>query len=367
MHRIRHFGLTVALMLASGCAEREVGVTADVSGLDVFWDVTEILQRDEEPSDSLWDAMWNTPGYALFERFERRRSTLTRAMRLAYKPSLRAEADSVLTQPGWVSFVLPHLREIPRLRDSLQIFRETFINSELMSEARTAAREYLPAGVTDRYPMPDVSFMYFIDARGYGERILMDPLHFMNIRNPLEVLAHEFHHYYRIRIEKPTRPFGSDMLAWRLSTVESEGIAGMLDKADVPGMSMEELFAKYPAGRRRDYFVEYQVEYRRSDERLSQVDDVFRRAGAHPDSAEALGRWIDGQLPDNGRILGAFMAATIEQQLGREQLADVVGNPFEFWRVYNDAAGRTDAPTLSEEALRAIAGIEAMYAEEGGR
>ena len=76
MHRIRHFGLAVALMLAPGCTEREVGMTADVSGLDIFWEAIEILQRDEEPSDSLWDAMWSTPGYALFERFESRRSSL---------------------------------------------------------------------------------------------------------------------------------------------------------------------------------------------------------------------------------------------------------------------------------------------------
>jgi hypothetical protein len=88
------------------------------------------------------------------------------------------------------------------------------------------------------------------------------------------VLAHEHHHYYRSRIARPQRPYGTDLLACTLSTVESEGLAGMLDKRDVPPMSRAELEARYVDPARRTYFTEYQAEYRRSNERLRQAENA---------------------------------------------------------------------------------------------
>jgi hypothetical protein len=182
------------------------------------------------------------------------------------------------------------------------------------------------------------------------------------------VLAHEYHHYYRSRIARPQRPYGTDLLACTLSTVESEGLAGMLDKRDVPPMSRAELEARYVDPARRTYFTEYQAEYRRSNERLRQVEDVLERIAQHPDSAGPLGTWLHRELPDNGRIMGAFMAEIIERQLGRDRLVAVVGDPFAFWRLYNEAALRTNgaARVLSERAMGVVAKVEDRY-RAGGR
>ncbi len=54
--------------------------------------------------------------------------------------------------------------------------------------------------------------------------------------------------------------------------------------------------------------VHASVGYRKSNERLEQVEDVLERVAAHPDSSDALGRWVNRALPDNGRIMGAYMA-----------------------------------------------------------
>lgn len=351
-----------ALFLACGQSAGTAGAF-DFSGADLFWEVHDSLARDVEPPDSLWEALWSTPGYALLDRREGRRPDVTRGFRLAYMPSLRDEADAVAAEPSWVARIVRHARQIPRARDSVAAFREELQSSDWMERGRELAQTYLPAGTTQRYPPPQVSFFYFLDARGYSERLLLDPVYFMRIRNAVDVLAHEFHHYYTNFISPPLKPFGDDFLAWTLSTTENEGVAGMLDKVEVPGMSPDDLREAYPDSSRRAYFVMYQDEYRRSNERLAQVEDVLERVAAHPDSMDALGRWINRELPDNGRIMGAYMAVVIEGAMGRESLLEVVGDAFGFWRRYNEAARRTGgrARVLSDEAMRMLDAAEAKY------
>jgi Putative zinc dependent peptidase (DUF5700) len=339
-------------------------VEFDLSAIPVFWAVHDLLRRGVEPSDSLWGALWSAPGYALLETKERRRAMLTRGLRLAYMPAQRAAADSLLSaNAGWLGRVVPHLRAVGAARDTLAAFERSLASPELMEHGRRRAQAYLPAGATDAHPAPAVSFLYFLDARGYPERILLDPLYFMRLRNPLDILAHEYHHYYRSRLARPQRPYGDDLLAWTLSTVESEGLAGMLDKRTIPSMTRAQLDSVYGGRPDHEYFVTYQTEYRRSNERLGQAEDVLERVLQHPDSMRPLGAWLHRELPDNGRIMGAFMSEVIEQQLGRSRLVSVVGDPFAFWRLYNEAARRTGgvARVLSEAAMRALGEVEAKY------
>jgi hypothetical protein len=336
----------------------------ELSALPIFWRVHDQLRRDVEPPDSLWSLLWHAPGYALLDAKERRRSMLTRALRLAYMPAARATADSVLaSNPGWVGRAIVHLRDVSEARSTLAAYEPSLASNDLMEKAQRLAQTYLPLGTIRAHPAPEVSFLYFLDARGYPERILLDPLYFMRLRNPVEVLAHEYHHYYRSRIARRARPYGNDLLAWTLSTVESEGLAGMLDKRDVPSMTRAEVEARYVIPSRRAYFLEYQIEYRRSNERLRQTEDVLERVARHPDSLAALGASVHRELPDNGRIMGAFMSEVIEQQLGRARLVAVVGDPFAFWRLYDEAARRTNggAHVLSDSAMRTISGVEAKY------
>jgi hypothetical protein len=66
--------------------------------------------------------------------------------------------------------------------------------------------------------------------------------------------------------------------------------------------------------------------------------------------------------------MGAFMAEIIERQLGRDRLVAVVGDPFAFWRLYNEVALRTNgaARVLSERAMGVVAKVEDRY-RAGGR
>ena len=340
----------------------------DIASIPLFWRIHDTLKQNREPADSLWDALWATPGYALLEQKERRRADLTRAFRLAYRPSLAAEARAARTASGWVAFVLPHVERIPASRARLEAFVDSLLSADLLGSALELAATLLPEGATTGVPRPAVSLAYFIDARGYPERLLLDPLYLMSITYPRELLAHELHHYYRNRSGRPHRPFGNDLLAWNIENVAHEGIAGLLDKRTVPGLTAAGLAERYPDPGNRAYFERYQVEYGRSNEWIALADSTFTRIAAHPDSAAALGAWLHDELPDLGRIMGAFMAVTIEEVLGRQALIDVVPDAFAFWRAYDRAARASGgrARPLSAASLEVIGKVEAAYAEDPG-
>jgi len=349
------------LSLASDTAAAQSSL--DTSSLQHFWQVYEILHDDREPSDSIWNALWATPGYALLETRERRRTTLTRAMRLAFRPSLRSEKEAALRENSWLSRAVAHMSRIPEHRDTLSRFVAN-LDRGAMDRGAALAQRYLPPETVSRAPAPNMSLVYFLDARGYAERLLVDPLHFLELPNPVDVMAHEFHHYYRSTLPLPHRNYGDDLLAWVLSTVETEGIPGLLDKAEVPKLSPEAIRRRYKSPAYQEYFLTYRVEHNeRSNHRLRQTERILETIGTHPDSAAVLGPWLHRELPDNGRILGAFMASAIEQRRGRDALNRTVGDPAAFWRLYGEVAARDTALPrgLSARALRTLAALDSTY------
>jgi hypothetical protein len=352
------FVQTVGAPVATGQGSPRI----DTSGLEQFWHIERLLAQGIEPADSVWDAMWSTPGYETLERRERRRAVLTTGMRLALNPGRAGSADSAMTRHPWLAAVIPHLRRVAARRDTLRVIERSLGSPQTFATAIRRAQEFLPAGVTQRFPLPEVSLIYFLDARGY-QRILFDPAYLMDLVDPSLVLGHELHHYYGNQLGREHRPFGENMIAWRLATTETEGVAGLVDKRDVPRLTREELAARYRDPRRLQYFADYQEDYRRSNQWLAWVDDILRRVAEHPDSLLPLGRVLDGTLPDNGRIMGAYMAEVIEEHLGHEPLLECIGDPWVFWRMYNEAARRSGgkAFVLSLRAMEAIADVERRY------
>ncbi|HJU64101.1 MAG TPA: DUF5700 domain-containing putative Zn-dependent protease [Gemmatimonadaceae bacterium] len=358
-------GASLVLALAAwpaiaGAQSRKVDL--DWSGVDAFWRVHAVLASDREPSRALWDSLFATPGYALLQERERRRDALVGAFRLAFRPSLRAQLDSAQARADWVAMVLPHLRDVPGRRDSVEKFRGEIERDALFDQARERAQRFLPVGTTARVPAPRVSILYFKDARGY-ERILIDPLYLMRVPDRVELIGHELHHYYRNKVAKNTRPYGNDLLAWAIANVETEGVAGLVDKAAIPTMSDAELERRYRVPSSLDYFRSYRREYARSNDWLRFTQGMLERIAAHPDSAAVLGAQLHRELPDNGRAMGAYMATIIIDRLGHDALLAVVGDPFSFWERYNEAARQTGgrALTLSERAMSTIRRVRDSY------
>lgn len=359
-------------LLAAACgtslsAQGPRPMIPDTSGIPLFWRIHHQLARDVEPDAELWDSLWATPGYAILEQRERRRAVITRAMELAYMPSLGQSRDSALRAGGWMGWVLRHMTRVPALRDAGRSLTVEVVSAQFLSEAIRLAQAFLPPVTTQRLPPPCISFLIFDSVRGY-DTLLLDPLYLLELQSPVAAVGHELHHNYRNRIARPQRPYRGNLLMWRITTTETEGVASLIDMNQVPRMSAEELSAAYRAPRLQEYYRTYQIEYARSNQWLAWVDRLLQRADVAPDSAAAIGREMDAGLPDMGRMLGAFMASTIDEQLGRAALLDVVGDPFAFWLLYNDAARASggQALVLSEAAIRAIERLRARYLLPGG-
>lgn len=352
------FTILSVTFLASEAAGKDAEM--DISGLEEFWKIHSVLEKDSEPTQEQWDKLFATPGYFLLEQKERRRKSLSEAFRIAYMPSRKTDKENVLkTDQGWISFVVSRLIKIPPNKQKLEIFVNKDRINKLLIEARRKAQEFLPAGTIDRIPPPPISFFVF-QSRGYKERIIMDALELMQHPNQSGLLGHELHHHYYHYIAKrkgETRPFNDDMLAYAIVNVEFEGTAGLVDKRNVPKMSVAELEKSYIDKSSLIYFKQYQIEYARSNHWLKFVENLLEQiADAKPEEKITLGKKLHGELPDNGRGMGTYMANVIIKQLGKKKFLETMGDSFAFWQVYNEAAKQTrgSAYVLSDKAIRVI-------------
>jgi hypothetical protein len=77
----------------------------------------------------------------------------------------------------------------------------------------------------------------------------------------------------------------------------------------------------------------------------------------------AIAASLHGDLPDNGRAMGNWMADAIDAVPGRAALLNVIGDSFGFWRTYQRAAIASGGEfrAFSDPAMRAIADLEARY------
>ena len=53
------------------------------SGVELFWRIYDVLRQDREPTPTLWDELFSSPGYAALERKVHKRKVLTESFRIA--------------------------------------------------------------------------------------------------------------------------------------------------------------------------------------------------------------------------------------------------------------------------------------------
>ena len=113
----------------------------------------------------------------------------------------------------------------------------------------------------------------------------------------------------------------------------------------------------------RGFYERYRRHYAEANQWLERVEDVLEEVAESPALSAEKGENLHGELPIGGRPLGAFMATAIVRELGRHRLAEVVGHPFGFWRLYNEAAAEPEgaAYVLSPKAISVLNKLEGKY------
>lgn len=372
MCHIRPWSLPLVLLLAvapataSAQGDTRAHAATDWASVDLFWQVHDLLAADREPPAVLWDSLFTSTGYAAIEARERRAGILRQGFRAAFKPSLRDSLTAVQGGHPWLEYHLPLIADAPQWRAAITALRAPGALDALLDTARTMAAAWLPDGATEQLPMGRIAWAVFGSQRGYPDLLLLDPTLFIQHPDRAPLLGHELHHNYRAALAPGLRPLGNDLAAWAIVNVEAEGIAGQVDKRPLLELSTEALAARYHDGvPGAAYYRDYPQVHGESPRWLRLADSLLARLASETDSAERvqLGATLHGALPDNGRAMGSWMADVIDAQLGRAAVTVVVGNPFGFWRAYQEAAVASHGryPPLSAAAMQTLSYLEAQY------
>ncbi|HVE33267.1 MAG TPA: DUF5700 domain-containing putative Zn-dependent protease [Gemmatimonadaceae bacterium] len=321
----------------------------DWSGVDQFWMAVDTLSRDIEPSPAQWRALLISPGYRIATISH---PTIARAIELAFKPSRRAQRDSVLARLSEDSATIAHLLAAAAARDDLKRFRAALaphVADSIAYAIRNAGR-FLPAGATDHAP-PLVTFTIFA-SDGYSQEpgVVLDLYH-VRETGLADFLSHEFHHHYGSALDRTTYAVnaGDNRLYQQIRQLKNEGIADMIDK---PHPLVE------PAGMQW-YANMYNAAYEKTPATLKVLDSLLVAAGT--DSAKLFNAGTRAQrlLISGSHPNGAYMARTILETFGRDSLIATTPSAFAFIRMYEAAeAKRGNASPFSAEGRAALGAIE---------
>lgn len=314
---------------------------ADFSGVEKFLELTAILERDQEPTQDQWDALFATPGYVVLLQREFQKDFFVERFKLAFMPS-RAEAlkEQMKKDTGFRAQFLPHYQRVKAMRGPIKQWTAEQRPAELYAEAVEKVRALLPEGAVSGWPA--VSFVIFApDSRGY-DPVVLDVLSCMDKGGRLaDLVGHEFHHYYRNLLVD----LNQDQSAlWIINQIHSEGIADLIDKAE---------WTRKPEADLAPNEREFVKLYRESPSVLRTMDDLLARMSEKKTGRGELGNELRRAVPQVGHPTGLFMATLILEELGKAALVGAAAEPFAFFRLYQEAALKRggDAPRFSDKAM----------------
>ncbi len=315
------------------------------TGLDAFWRVQDALSRDRNPSPQQWRRLFSDPGYVtLFHNDPAFSEGLLREkFSLAYRPSRGAERLRALGSGE--DRLLQHYVRVGQRREDIDGFLADWSQRDVAGEARAAAARFLPRAPLKKLRDPKVSFLVFkSDARGYS-RVLLDPLGALERPDPVLLLGHEFHHFFRSRMPGVRRVSIADRDRVRLllSLVETEGIADLINRPPI----FHRAGPLRPADKTYVRWVEV------APELLKAVDGALCICSRMPEVQDEMADALLNLLPDGGHQLGFYMAREIARRLGLGAVLRCVGRPSCFFLAYQRAALLSrNTPRFGKETVR---------------
>ena len=331
----------------------------DFSGVEKFLTLTATLEKDQEPAQAEWDALFETPGYAVLIQSEFRKDFFVERFKLAFMPSKKPALKKKLAEEKgfWAQF-LPHYVRAKEMRSEIEVQIQKLKTMSFVQKAVKEAMSFLPDFKLNEYP--PLSFVIFgPDARGYAP-VVIDVLYSMEKQDFLiPFIAHEFHHYYRNKLFVYSQE--QDIL-WVIDQMQAEGIADQINVGN--WFHNQQLYPENAAKKRNQTYLDW---YAKSPEIIRFMDDLFIQMADHPEKRGQLGSKLRQLIPLSGHPTGFFMANMVIAELGKDRLRKSTGNPFVFFNLYSEAARKkgagTDFPTLSEKSLKFIKYLENKYLE----
>lgn len=343
----------------------------ETQGIERFWEIQQILTRDEEPGEERWRKLFASPGYRQLEEVEKRSRWMKPIFAMAFRPSLKKTLAARKTSGDFVgSMLLPHLEMAADRPERVRSFVREFCRDETLEIALAASKRYLPSGGIRRDLVPQV-FLVIVDGDGKAlpQGIVLDAFALSFWEHPVMVLAHELHHVFRkplAQVERKNLAEEEKKLFTVIEQLEEEGVAEMIDKPGWLSSGIPEL-SEHPLLR----WVQerYRTVENDAPESVRELDRALFAVGDDPSVVETEGeKLFESISPPERHTVGLYMAFAIEERLGRERLVETVGNPFSFVRAYSEAAGLSSPrPSLSAESIACLDDWEKRCIKESSR
>jgi len=346
MIKITHFFFLLILLSSQTQYSQGVNPNFDFTGVDQFWKIVNTLEVNKDPSSSEWNRLFNTPGYNVLTNGEFNRDFFKKYFSLVFMPSQKNELNKALKQRKNIH----HLQHYIKVRDNKHLINEQLKKLKRQRFNKNAVNrtlEFLPQRSVNQYP--PVSFLIF-ESNGRGSSPIVVDIAASIEWDFMSFLSHEFHHWYRNRQLKyyyrKIKHDDADIVN-TLASIEAEGIADMVDKKD--------WFTK-SSNATSKYARQFINDVGRTPYVIQSMDKILKEIKNNPKDKRVLGRKLRNLLPQKGHTTGYFMASLILEKIGKRELVKCVGNPFEFVKLYNVAAKRTNNryPMFSDQAMKLI-------------
>ena len=343
-------------------------------GIDVFYRTVDLLIRDEEPTQLVWDELFDAPGYAQLDEVENRSASVPGLMELVYRPSRRDELEARRgTDDAVARFVIPNLEIALDVRDEIDDVVRTLEEPEAIEEILANAARYLPEGSVDPADLPTLYLVVIDgDSKAFRSGIVLDVvgLALTGTEYAKRLIAHEFHHHYRRRLDRVAFDDVDEQvlpLVRLMERAETEGIADLIDKRDLvtdpaglpPSQTAHPLFAWM--------WDAYLGLHASAPEHLVELNALLEAYGEGRLDAERATTLERQASRISARAFGVFVADAVDQELGRERVASCVGDPFALFLAYAEAAQtRPSLPGFSTLAQDVLRQLQADYAGAPG-
>ncbi len=334
-------------------------IILDFRGVDFFWRILDMFQSGTRLQHEVWERLFGTPGYAALTKSEFSRDDLRQAMSIAFDPNRAFEARS--SNGTELGRFVEHFRKVADRRSEIEAVLEGLKDraARLGDTVSDLVRGYLPTET--RLEDIRVAFVFFeLDARGH-DCIVVDALLAAEMGELIDVLiGHEFHHQCRDAIlcyDKESVERQDKDIMWVLNQVQAEGIADHIDKP-------RWFYGENPVDAYSQLVERYRYEVQIADETLGLMDRVIETGCIKGQSHEEIGKSIREILPLSGHPIGYFMANRISEANLTTEMIQSVGNPFEFFKLYNRAMTTENRVGLSEATNDLLDELEKRYCEQ---
>jgi hypothetical protein len=324
-----------------------------------FWQVVDQLERDRPLSDSLWNAYYHLPGNITYmdnnrgaEQAEEHRRYLELVFRPSRADSLRRlEEDQ--TKPN--DDILDNLLYIKANERRLRSYTSRVISPVYLQRCMKLARRYIPKHSVRALPE---YFTIYIMALTFDAAVGDSSMYF-GIARVYEydkyrrgaVAGHELHHQMRVERELVRPVSAADSAVFSaVYQINNEGSADLIDKM---------LLLENPG----KIFRGASTVHRLMDSAartIQQLDSCFKINAAETGAFVTARQFRKLMNYSSGHLPGLYMDQIIQRNGLERRLIRHDDDPFQFFYLYNEAAGSDPAnpPVFSAEAMAYLKRLE---------